>query len=310
MQKIFKNFTALIIVGALIFVFREELQNIFFQLRGRFLPCGSPISYSIGIFDERFGISRKNFLADTKQAEEIWEKPIEKDLFMEKANGSLKINLIYDYRQDVTEKLKILGISADDSRASYELVKARYVVLSEQYLKDRNIFESKVAAMESHQDAYNKKVAYWNARRGAPKVEYNALQLERESIQAEIASINQLQKDLSAEVENINALVSTLNRLAEELNIDVARFNEVGASRGEEFEEGLYKSGPKGRSIDIYQYDSKNKLIRVLAHEFGHALELEHISNPKAIMYKLNEGTNEKLTADDLSALKIRCGIK
>ena len=71
MQKIFKNFTALIIVGALIFVFREELQNIFFQLRDRFLPCGSPISYSIGIFDERFGISRKNFLADTKQAEEI-----------------------------------------------------------------------------------------------------------------------------------------------------------------------------------------------------------------------------------------------
>ena len=310
MQKILKNFIVLIIIGALIFIFRNQLQNNFFQLRDRLFPCENPMSYSIGEFDKRFGISRENFLAYTKQAEEIWEKPINRDLFVEHASGNLKINLIYDYRQNVTEKLETLGISVDDSRASYDLVKTRYMALGEQYLKDKEIFASKLAELKIRQDAYNREVSYWNSRGGAPKAEFEALQIEKQNIQNEILSVNQLQNSLNVEVENINALVATLNHLVVELNIDVAKFNEVGATRGEEFEEGLYKSGPEGRSIDIYQYDSKNKLIRVLAHEFGHALDLEHINNPKAIMYKLNQGTNEKLTADDLSALKIRCGIK
>jgi predicted Zn-dependent protease len=48
----------------------------------------------------------------------------------------------------------------------------------------------------------------------------------------------------------------------------------------------------------------------VLAHELGHALGLDHNEDSKAIMYRLNNGINEKLTNTDLVALKALCGIK
>ena len=74
-------------------------------------------------------------------------------------------------------------------------------------------------------------------------------------------------------------------------------------------EEGVYFFEDGKKEIDIYEFSSREKLIRVLAHEFGHALGLEHLDNPKAIMYYLNEGTNEKLTTDDLTALKQKCRL-
>ena len=125
----------------------------------------------------------------------------------------------------------------------------------------------------------------------------------------EFIEINKLQTDLNSEVVNINALAIVLNRLVSSLNLEVNKFNTIGTSLGGEFEEGTYQEGPNGREIDIYQFDDEGKLARVLTHELGHALGLEHLENPKAIMYRLNNGVNEKLTADDIAALKKRCGL-
>lgn len=90
--------------------------------------------------------------------------------------------------------------------------------------------------------------------------------------------------------------------------------NSIGQSRGEEFTEGEYKSEYKSgvyeQEIDIYEFSTKAKLRRVLAHELGHALGLDHVEDPKAIMYRLNQGTNDTLTKDDLAELKTYCNIK
>ena len=101
-----------------------------------------------------------------------------------------------------------------------------------------------------------------------------------------------------------------LNQMAKSLNLNVQTFNTVNASNGEQFDEGEYVEDASGRHIDIYQFENQDKLLRVMEHEMGHAIGLQHVSDPDAIMYYLNEGSNEKLTQADIDELKKVCGIQ
>jgi predicted Zn-dependent protease len=50
--------------------------------------------------------------------------------------------------------------------------------------------------------------------------------------------------------------------------------------------------------------------VRVLAHEFGHALGLNHSKSAGAVMYPLIQSDSLELTVDDIAALKGHCKIK
>lgn len=310
MNNILKNIFALALVGFTVFFFQKELKTFWYRSFNYYFPCKSPITYSIGTFDTEFGMSKEDFLDAVSSAEEIWEKPISKNLFQHTSEGGLKINLIYDIRQEYTVELKNMGLTVDNNKASYDALKSKYNSLNADYLQKKIEFQSRLTAFQIRQKAYEDEVKEVNKRGGADQATVSRLNTERDYLKREAGSINELQDNLNAEVNNINALVVNINQLAKSLNIDVEKFNTVGASLGREFDEGVYRSGPEGQQIDIYQFDNRTKLIRVLAHEFGHALGLDHIEDPKAIMYRLNNGINEKLTDSDLVGLKARCGIK
>lgn len=320
--------------GALLFAYKNKIENFFAgqltQSYPRFenlvkkierkpLPCEQPIIYTIASFDARFGISQSDFLRAVREAEQIWEKPIQLELFAyasstptdtPSAGTDLKINLIYDARQDATITLRKYGITIRDSQESYTALKTTYRALKDEYEKEQAIFESRLAALKHREDQYNEEVTSWNSRGGAPPEAYNHLNEEKTAIDLVIAEVDKIKDNLNIAVDRINAMVVVLNRLAATLNIQVARYNEIGDTRAGEFEEGVYRSNQNGREIDIYQFDDRAKLVRVLAHELGHSLGLDHLANPKAIMYRLNQGANEKLTPDDLAVLKKRCGIQ
>ena len=128
--------------------------------------------------------------------------------------------------------------------------------------------------------------------------------------QNKTAEINQHVSTVNSLVDRIKQVEGVLNNQVATLNLKVKNYNSLGDSTGREFNEGEYVRNASGTKINIYQFKDEGQLIRVLAHELGHAIGLDHIDNPKAIMYYLNEGVNEKLTPDDLTALRNRCGVK
>lgn len=310
MPKAVKAILIFAFFSSLAYGFRVPLANILSGLEAEYFPCRKTIAYSLGVFDERFGISKSDFFSDILAAERVWEDPAGRQLFIYSPDGDLKMNLVYDYRQEATVKLQGLGIVVNNTKASYDAVKAKYDELYASYIRDNSVFETRFAVLEERKKTYDAEVRYWNKRGDVPQDIYERLNNEKISIEEELGSINQLQANLNAQIEKINATVVVLNRLANSLNLNVARFNEVGGKNSGEFEEGSYRRGIDGQEINVYQFENKARLIRVLAHEFGHALGLNHVDDQKAIMYRLNQGTDAKTATADVLELKRACRIK
>jgi molecular chaperone GrpE (heat shock protein) len=286
------------------------LRNLNYQLEAS-APCQKPITFSLGAIDPKFKLSNTQIIAAINEASGIWSKPLDKQLFAHATtSGSLTINFVYDYRQETTDKLKSLGIVVETNQKSYEELKARYDALNAQYQAEKSELQQLSAEFERQQSAYKKEVERWNKRGGAPKDVFDVMNQTAIALNNKLEEINAKTAEVNALVESLNAEGDMLNRLIADLNLNVDKYNTTGGATGKEFQEGVYIQDEDGRRIEVYEFGDRAQLIRLLAHELGHALGLDHSSGATDIMYYLNEAGNDQLTANDLSALRARCKVE
>lgn len=270
-------------------------------------PCSRPILYSIGEFDDNFKMTETEFMTDIANSAKVWNDVLGKTLLKYDPKGSLKINLIYDYRQQATVKQAEINSTIVSKKSSYEAMKTKYDSLSSEYSIDKTTLQKSI-------DDYNRSMATYNADaqnlRGASRAEIDRLRTMRSELEVRASTIEQNRLNFSRLVETLNSTATQLNSLAKSLNMDVSKYNNVGSLGGEVFNEGEYIEDAGSKRINIYEFKNENKLIRVLEHELGHAIGILHVDDPQAIMYYMNEGSSNALTDNDISELKNVCGIR
>ncbi len=273
-------------------------------------PCSRPISYRLGTVDERFGMSREGFAECVRMAADLWAQPLRRPLFKEDPHGVLEINLIYDFRQQATDQLKRLNFNLDRSRNSYQELRAHYDRFKAEYEEKKGRWQRELEAYNERVRVFNAEAESINRKGGTDRSTYERLMREKSELQALWEGIRNQQEELQRSEETVNNLAVVINEIAYRYQLEVVDYQNLGRTLGQEFCEGTYESRAGRSKITIYQLDNPHRLVRVLAHELGHALGLDHSPSEGSIMYRLINSDSLELSADDVNLLKKRCGGK
>lgn len=268
-------------------------------------PCKEPIFYTLGDFDTRFDISKKTFLEILNQSASLWNNAAGRNVFIyddQNFPSSLRINLVYDERQEKTNDNKLAGTEINNTKDAAGSLKKEYETMKESFNQKKESYTQKVEAFNTRQKTYNETVAEWNKKGGAPHNEYTELMNEKAWLLQESDSIQNNQDELTSLLTEINLKITKYNTLISYANKKVEVTNKTSSKK---FTEGLYN--PNTKIITIYQWNDMVKLERVLTHELGHALGIGHLSLKKSIMYPVNGATSTTLSTEDINALETIC---
>lgn len=272
-KRLFILFFGLLVLG--IFVYRQNIVTLF-----SYSSCDSPVLYRIGSIDSKFGLNNADVLADTKTAVNILGTAENKQLFEYSGTASLTINFVYDQRAALNSQINQLQAQVNQKGST----------LSQQ----NSDYEAQVNQFEQKLAIFNATVEKYNSQGGAPSDAYQSLIQQQNQLNAQADALNQKARQLNFSVREYNVGVSSLNQ-------DTNQFNSAIALKPEG---GLYD--PNNNSITLYFADNYKELIHTLTHEFGHALGMQHVENPQAIMYPYTTSFLA-LTSEDLNQLSYVC---
>lgn len=267
-------------------------------------PLDTRLRYKIGHIDPRFKISVEQVQVLAQQATDIWFLGTQKQFFVYDPNAKLSINLIYDQRQADSEARHTEINQIENSRATTEIEQQKLNQLeSELSFYHQQISQLK-ANYQNKLDNYNQHVRQYNqAHQAQSPTALAQLDIQKQQLQFEQQQLQQQIDQFNQKVSVLNTQVNAVNQMNQQFNLSVDNFNQRFKPRL--FDKGMFN----GNEINIYEFQSNDDLRLTLAHEFGHALGLDHTNEPLSLMYPVLEKQdfqNFKLNMADLELLNNR----
>ncbi len=245
-----------------------------------FSYCDQPIRYHVDTLDPKFNLSKQQFLADVDQAAKIWNKSVNRNLFLYDPDpSSLSINMIYDSRQSLETNISDLQGQLGNKQGPLN--------------SEVQDYNRQSVDFENRLNQLNQEISDWNSKGGAPPDVYQQLLERQQSLQTESQRLNQTAKSLNQSTDQYNSQV-------EKLNTTINTFNTALTFKPEN---GIFKADQN--RIEIYFNINQTELVHTLAHELGHTLSLPHNDDPKSIMYPSTTLTLIPSTSDISDLTKI-----
>jgi hypothetical protein len=278
-----------------------------YLLLPRVAPCLLPIPYSIASVDSKFHLTKQELTVAVSKAAKLWNDAEGKILFVPVESGGLTISAVYDYRQQTRDRLHDLGINLDKGKQSFQSVKSRYDVEMQTYQSDLAAYNKDMESYKTQKADYQKR--FVDLRDHATADERARLEQDRLALNVFADRLNTKLDSLNAQSKSINGLVSVLNQISTEEADSIGQANQISSAIGGEYEAGFYEQQGFERRITLFSFQSNDELVRLIAHELGHALGLPHVDDPKAVMYRLNDAGKPVLTQTDKDALVKACAL-
>jgi predicted nucleic acid-binding Zn-ribbon protein len=268
--------------------------------------CSKTMTFALGPIDPQFNISRSMVMSNLQDVTDMWNSAHPQHMILKQidtsATADVTISFIYDERQRTTIKNERLKRQIQEQKDELSSLKQTITVTQAEYDKKNEQIQNETADYIKKLNVYKDKVDGWNVKGGAPKAAYD--ELKQEQILLEVQRIN-----LNSEIQDLNNMATAIKNFSGKHNAVVDQVNQnvdaVNQTSNKEFEEGLYN--PNTKSIIIYEFQSPLSLKRVLAHELGHALGLDHVEGKDSIMYAYNDSDVFELSKQDKDALDVLC---
>jgi len=275
------------------------------QGQSRRASCQNPIRYRIGTLDPRFGIGREEFRRAIEDASNAWA--IDRNFFRYDPQGKLRINLVYDTRQEITQHVILVRADISARMKEADSIEDRILFLKDKFRVLEASYSDQQASYEQANNSFNREAKRLNNAGGASETEFQILSDKRRSLRNQYALLEAKRQELNRSTDEVNGLIRKHNALLVRANAEASALNSSG-SIGVQFEEGIYGRASGKEWIDIFQFESKAGLRVILAHELGHALGMNHNANPSSIMSPLIHTDRLVLTKEDEDGLKALCG--